>query len=189
MDGFDTNFDQFRINTLAGHFIEELKDARTKMEIDWLRSLLHAAMRVKSEDDGKKFGNMIEFCITVPTDRFLEIRERWRGMTISSGGNIQIFSEDRNQELALLCRERLEVLTEFRTDKSLDPMARLHEVLKERYPGIPITLAFGFNGNPIRISTFSFTFSGTLFGGHGIYFFIWQRSFQLMIACAAQRNR
>lgn len=114
LDGFDTAYDQFRLDAIRMGSAEDLT-SRAHFEIDWLRSLLRLVVAGKSASTNYLF-RMLDFCIAVPKDRYLEIQRierdsyrNWhRGVPLNWSGI----------ELAILLRKRLEVLTGKKTHKN-----------------------------------------------------------------------
>src|SRR5262245_60500158 len=105
------------------------------MQIDCLRSMLHSAIDIKSGTHGKTAAGLIEFCITVPVDRFMEIRKLERDEYIYRWKHSDILWT--GIELSILCRKRLELLTDYMTGRELPPLERLDDILEQQYPGHP----------------------------------------------------
>ena len=71
LDGFDTAFDEFRVTSIRSHD-QGLLRSRAFFEIDWLRSLMGLAIRMKSSVDNYLY-SILDFCLVAPMDRFMEV--------------------------------------------------------------------------------------------------------------------
>jgi energy-coupling factor transporter ATP-binding protein EcfA2 len=153
LDGFDTAFDEFRVNSIRTDDPSNLQK-RAYFEIDWLRSLLSLAIRMKSPNESK-FYSALDFCLVAPMDRFMEVvrieRDSYRNwsrwFTIQWTGI----------ELAILVRKRLEGLVKSQTNDSLSPEQRLQEILAHKqYKHIPYLIEFEFNEQNYSIELFMY---------------------------------
>jgi len=137
LDGYDTLFDEFRKSNFRyydSHNSQEV-DKRTRLEIDWIRSLLNLILEIKeNKSNPKYFYSLLDFCITIPKDRFFEIREFERDSYIYNNR----FTESNwtAQELATLLRKRLERISNYSSEKSSSVEERLKEVLSKNFPNI-----------------------------------------------------
>lgn len=158
LDGFDTAFDAFRLTSIQTHDEVNIR-RRTYFEIDWLRSLLSFIIKAKS-NSSNYFYNSLDFCAVAPMDRFMEVvkveRDSYRywnrWFTIQWSGI----------ELAILLRKRLEGLTEYKTDKLLNPQQRLEQILTHgQFRHIPIDVEFEFNGKNYKMPLFMYVLRHT----------------------------
>ena len=148
LDGFDTLFDDYRIDKsfYGEHEIEE----RANFELDWLHSLFLLINDIKQLNIGdKSFSDKVDFCISTPSDRFLEILNRDRDSYRFLGKHkILIWS---GVELALFLRKRLEVFAE-KEDYKLDkdryshPFDSLIKILEDKYSYLPKDITIELKG-------------------------------------------
>lgn len=137
LDRFDNAFIEYRKSNL---FLQrnnpELFDQRVTYEIYWLTSLLHTILRMKSNHERVPLYSLLDFCISIPQDRFMEIRGKERDSYIFSGRYSPL--KWSAPELAIMLRKRLEVLAGNYTDKNGNNfIERLHEIIRTDYPTIP----------------------------------------------------
>lgn len=158
LDGFDTAFDKFRMESIRINDEENLR-RRAHFEVDWLRSLLSLALHAHDRRDDYFYG-ILDFCIAAPKDRFMEVtrierdsyRHWQRWCTLNWSGI----------ELSILLRKRLEVLTGYRTKEHVSPKERLEEVLSQRaLRGLPAKLDFEYNGKSINLPLFMYVLRHT----------------------------
>lgn len=152
LDGFDTKFDQFRTDSMI-KFPAELNE-RAVFENEWLESLLLLVVEIKHENPVRKFYSLLEFCITVPKDRYLEARNVPRDGYRFIGRSCSL--EWTGIELAILIRKRLEMLVAHKTTKSNSAQQRLEEVHATQFPAIPVSLEFDYHGHQYRIPLFCY---------------------------------
>ncbi len=156
LDGLDRTFDQFR---QSGVRVGESElTSRGFFEVDWLRSILGLVIDAKS-DRQDLFFRRLDFCVAVPTDRFLEINrlerdnyrhsQRWCGLDWSG------------IELAICLRKRAEELSGYKTQDA-SPRMRLEEVLEQRpFSRLPKDLEFEYNGKHIVMPLFMYVLRHT----------------------------
>lgn len=157
LDGFDSLFDMFRRNSISPGVPEELVRLRAKFEVAWLRALLTVALRIRAGDP--EFGHgayLIDFCLTVPKDRFVEVRDTERdGYQYSDRYTALVWS---GPELSILIRKRMERLGGYLTKKvggpRVPPKERLREIWKAKFAHVPQVLDFEFNDRSYRMDTF-----------------------------------
>jgi hypothetical protein len=136
LDGFDTAFDEFRRTGIDHYYADELLEDRAHMEIEWVRSLLHLVMEIKHDyRRPEPFYGLLDFCLTIPKDRFLEIMQIERDSYIYHDRYTEL--NWSGPELAILLRKRLELLTGYRTEKKLDVQQRLSQVIDKNFANIP----------------------------------------------------
>lgn len=168
VDGFDTNFERFRIDTVQGHFPPDIVAFRNDLERDWLKGLLHSVLQLRSND--KIFSGKLDFCIAVPSDRFIEVRgterDAYRYRTITTTVRWT------GIELAILLRKRLEVISGLRADKEKPVLARLEDVLKEGYPNIPFNLQLEYGGTLVEVSLFTYLLRHTFWRPRDILYLL-----------------
>ncbi|HHT9106685.1 MAG TPA: ATP-binding protein [Candidatus Wujingus californicus] len=136
LDGFDTAFEEFRIKTQQKVDDPVEKQRRTEYEIDWLRGFAHVVIDMKSSARKTPLANLADFCATIPKDRFIEIRDYERDSYVYIGKCHEI--RWSAIELAILLYKRLEVLGAWYSDQNKPPHVRLDEMLKTKFPYIPL---------------------------------------------------
>lgn len=157
LDGLDTAFDRFRLDSIRAQDEANLRN-RTYFEVDWLRSLLRLAVKARTNSQDY-FYRVLDFCVTVPKDRFMEIRnvERdsyryWHRPCALTWSGI---------DLAILLRKRLEVLIDHQT-KEGRPRERLDEVLRQKALwDLPVFIDFKYNGKQERMHLFLYVLRHT----------------------------
>jgi energy-coupling factor transporter ATP-binding protein EcfA2 len=158
LDGFDTAFDKFRLDSIREHDEDKMR-RRAHFEVDWLRSLLSLAMQARNRGQDY-FYSTLDFCIAAPKDRFMEVirverdsyRHWQRWCTLHWSGI----------ELAILLRKRLEVLADDKTRKEASPRERLEEILQHKmFRHIPRELDFEYNGRQHKIPLFIYVLRHT----------------------------
>jgi hypothetical protein len=93
VDGFDTNFSDFRMKTIREFGHNEQAEVRNRLELDWLRALLQVVIELKRGRSGLRLADRIDFCLTVPKDRFLEIRDYEKDAIVYQNKVCDIFLE------------------------------------------------------------------------------------------------
>lgn len=167
LDGFDTAFDSFRLESIRTNDEVHLR-SRAHFETDWLRSLLALTVRAKSFKDNY-FYSTLDFCMAVPLDRFLDVvkveRDSYRywnrWFTIQWSGI----------ELAILLRKRLEGIASqnYQTSKDLSPQARLEKILDcKQFKHIPSVISFEFNGKQYSMPLFMYVLRHTFWRPRGL---------------------
>jgi energy-coupling factor transporter ATP-binding protein EcfA2 len=151
LDGFDTKFDEFRTNSIL-KYPQQLR-ARAIFETEWLAALLLTTLDMKHDRRINRFFELLEFCVTVPKDRYLEVRGVRDGYRFT-GKSCSL--EWTGIELAILMRKRLERLTGFETNSALEAEDRLEEVHTKQFPTIPFELQFEYHGHAYRLTLFSY---------------------------------
>ncbi len=151
-DGFDNLFEKFRNNTYA--YKDNNRIIRMNIEKLFLAGFLELIEDVKGNQRGDIFYNHISVCVTVPKDRFLEIKHDKR----DSYTYINRFHEIKwsGIELAIMLRKRLELLYQYRSNKintktnqPYSPVERLNNVIEQTVDNLP-------RETSIRIGTKSF---------------------------------
>jgi hypothetical protein len=152
LDGFDTAFDTFRRDSIIG-YKDQVLAARTQFEIDWLRSFLRLILRIKQSEFGpERLYRLLEFCITVPKDRFLELLRTERD-SYQYGGKYSALNWS-GIELAILVRKRLEALCQYKVERRRLPEHRLADIFRHSLSHIPLELLFTFNGKQYSLPLF-----------------------------------
>jgi energy-coupling factor transporter ATP-binding protein EcfA2 len=105
LDGFDTQFQRFRKNTLREYTNSELYSDRIRLEIDWLEGLFSTIRRCKGPERSSPLAGNVHFCITVPKDRFLEVNREDRDAYQFGGLCLEV--SWTGIELQILLRKRL----------------------------------------------------------------------------------
>lgn len=159
LDGFDTAFDMFRRDSIIKYKDDDVT-VRAIFEIDWLRAFLLLVLDIKEKRRGSnRLYDFMEFCITVPKDRFLELlrterdsyRYTHRYCSLNWSGI----------ELAILLWKRLEELGQHATRKIDSPEERLADVLKEKFAHIPAEISFIFNEKQYTMPLFMYVLRHT----------------------------
>ncbi len=135
LDGFDTLFEEFRIKSQEVEKRDDERRERTRYEIDWLRAFLHVVIEMKSARNRSAFSNLVDFCTTIPKERFIEIRRSERDSYIYIGKCHEI--RWSGIELVVLLRKRLELLGSTMSDSRLRPHKRLEQVLADKFSFVP----------------------------------------------------
>jgi hypothetical protein len=151
VDGFDTNFSDFRMRTIQEFGQSEEAKIRNRLELDWLRALLHVAIELKRGRSNLLLAKKIDFCLTVPKDRFLEIRDYEKDAIVYQNKVCDIFWS--GFELFLMSRKRLESLAGFNTNDRKNLIGRLREVWRSKFRDIPEVVEIDFHGKTIRMET------------------------------------
>ena len=136
LDGFDTAFEQFRTKTQLAIENPDERRRRTEYEIDWLRGFAHVVIEMKSSPKKTPLANLVDFCATIPKDRFIEIRDYERDSYVYIGRCHEI--RWSAIELAILLYKRLEVLGGWYSDRNKPPHLRLDETLKTKFSYVPL---------------------------------------------------
>jgi energy-coupling factor transporter ATP-binding protein EcfA2 len=165
LDGFDTAFDSFRLESIRTNDEMHLR-SRAHFETDWLRSLLALTIRAKS-NSGNYLYSILEFCMAAPLDRFLEVvkvdRDSYRywnrWSTIQWSGI----------ELAILLRKRLEGISSYQLSRDLSPQLRLERILDcKQFKHIPSTISFEFHGKSYSMPLFMYVLRHTFWRPRGL---------------------
>ena len=155
-DGFDSLFEKFRDKTINHYFDDETRKFRKSIEIGFLEGFLALTMRIKSNRKNDTIYKKIDMCVTVPKDRFFEIKEIQR----DSYRYISTFQEIKwtGIELSIMLRKRFEFLYQgkYLSDKDILPQERLMEVIKNLpvLSTLPATSIININNKPYEIDTF-----------------------------------
>jgi energy-coupling factor transporter ATP-binding protein EcfA2 len=134
LDGFDRNFDEFRrIAKRSGRSESDLRDI-VALEKDWVRSLLYLVRTMKRECDQWGLYPLVDFCVTIPKDRCIEIMHDERDTIAYLGRMWEI--KWSGIELAIMLRKRLEILFNYSTsnDDAIDRLLEVFEVGMEKLP-------------------------------------------------------
>ena len=101
---------------------------RTQFEVDWLRGLFHTIMKLRDEFFEKDLVDKIDFCVTVPKDRYMEARKADRDGFIYD--DRMSYLDWRARELLLMIRKRLDVMNNF-YEKEGEAIERLWRVIRK----------------------------------------------------------
>lgn len=127
LDGFDRNFDEFRrIAIRSGRSAADLVET-VALEKDWVRSLLYLCREVKNRRDRLGLFQLVDFCVTLPKDRCMEILRDERD-TIAYMGRIWEIKWT-GIELAIMLRKRLEILFDYCTSKDDSAVERVIQMM------------------------------------------------------------
>ncbi|WP_158282419.1 hypothetical protein, partial [Azospirillum sp. TSO5] len=172
MDGFDTIFDEFRRTTISLERKEPaIYEKRMMLEVDWLRSFLHVVCRMKSNHECSAFYDNIDFCITIPKDRFMEIMRMERDAYNYHGRYINL--NWSGVELAILLRKRLEHVSNYFADKKGSPKERLDQIVAQKYSNIPQYVATFVGGREYKMPLFLYVLRHTFWRPRDILFYYW----------------
>ncbi len=168
LDGFDLEFDSFRKGYLAlpDDSIEKVR--MHDFEVSWLRGLLRTILDFRSGI--LPFSSKLEFCVSIPHDRYIEAREterddfRYRDLATELQWSAP--------ELALLVRKRLERLIDFESNKELDPLDRLEQVLRQDGYQLPNQISMRSGDNVISTSLFKYILRHTFWRPRDLLFIL-----------------
>ncbi len=132
-DGFDTRYEQFRHDTLLLQDPTLVK-FRLNFEADWLRGIIHAVQDIRTNKYHEYLNNTIDFFLTIPKDRFLEIKDIERDAYIYRARYSLIGWTAI--ELMIMLRKRLELI-DAKTDKVSDEIIRYYNFMEQFYPEFP----------------------------------------------------
>lgn len=153
LDGFDTAFEEFRIQTLFEKCDQEEKQRRIQFEVDWLRGFVHVVFAMKAQQMQAPLSDITDFCVTIPKDRFFEIQKYERDSYIYTWRYYEI--RWSAIELVILLTKRLEVLEEWQADKKNKTWPqRLEEILKTRFSYIPLETITTIEDDQHRLPVF-----------------------------------
>jgi len=166
LDGFDTAFYDYRFTSISKFNDKNMSDERTKLEIEWLRSLIQFIMKIKKDIRKEcNFYKLLDFCITIPKDRFSEIENLDRDIDAYYQRYYEI--NWSGIELAILLRKRLEVYSGKKTVKELNPEKRLDIIMQESFPNIPKEVEVIFDSKKYSIPIFLYVLRYTFLEAKG----------------------
>ncbi len=170
MDGFDTAFDEYRVSTIQKFpYDKDIQYQRTVHEIEWLSSFLHVVLRIKSNHENINLYRNIDFCVTIPKDRFLEVRELERDSYNYERKYIDI--NWSGIELTILLRKRLEILGCYYTEKHLPVEDRLDDILAEKFSCIPTYIETDVSSRTYKVHIFLYVLRHTFWRPRDILFY------------------
>jgi hypothetical protein len=154
-DGIDYAFNKFRTESLKAK--EDLNE-RALFEKAWLDGLLRTGLNIKNSKSALlEFGKTIDFCLTIPEDRFIEILVTERDSIEYQGFQYMNWSAI---ELAILVRKRLELINEIRVEKDT-PEKMLDKIMNLKYKYIPNEIETELNGQKYRMPLFGYVLRHT----------------------------
>jgi energy-coupling factor transporter ATP-binding protein EcfA2 len=157
LDGFDNAFENFRKASINNP--SEI-ERRAAFETDWLRSLLHVVLRIRStRRAAPRFYELLEFCMAVPEDRFFDLIALDRDAFRYQGNYAHL--DWSGVELSILLRKRLERYSGYRSSKSKAPEDRLNDVIRNAFPYLPREINFRFNDRQYKMPLFSYVLRHT----------------------------
>ena len=168
LDGFDSNFQSFRFETFRSYRDTELFDARTRFEQDWLSGLIAAVRRCKRRLGTSPLSGRVDFCVTIPKDRFIEFLTYDRDAYEWERKRIDI--SWTGVELAILLRKRLEVYTGQSTSKDELALQRLASILNERFKWLPSRIPIALEKRTIDLDFFQYLLRHTFWRPRDILF-------------------
>ena len=168
LDGFDQRFEDFRTANLSMSASDDEAKQRIHFEICWLKGLLRTVLEYRSSDNVVQ--DSISFCITIPQDRYLEVRSterddyRFRALA----ANLQWSAI----ELSILIRKRLEGLVAMESSKALPPVDRLNEVIQSKDLDLPTRIEMRIGGNVLSMSFFKYLLRHTFWRPRDMMFYV-----------------
>lgn len=172
MDGFDAEFQRFRQRSLDENDQGHDRHQRVEFEIDWLKGLMGAVRRYTAPDDYTPLSNNVDFCFTVPKDRFLEALKDDRDAYEFEGSYLNI--DWTGPELSILLRKRIEYYKGFPSEKGLAPILRLDKLLEMCLPNFPRSIPIRLDTTTKEISTFNYVLRHSFWRPRDVLFY-WAR--------------
>ncbi len=169
LDGFDSAFDDFRRNTLALYNSEEYYSQRLSLEISWLRSLVDTVIRMKSNHERSSLYGSIDFCVTVPKDRFAEVLRVSRDSYNYFGRFINI--NWSGVELAIMLYKRVEVYKGHKTNKELRPHERYNQIMAVMFPQMPNEITITIEKKEWKMPLFLYVLRHTFWRPRDVLFY------------------
>jgi hypothetical protein len=166
LDRFDQKFEDFRRKNLKSNLPEQEAQRRINFEIVWLKGLLRAVLDFRSGDGYVQ--DKIDFCITVPQDRYLEVRQQERDDYRFR--NLATHMQWSGYELAILIRKRLEQLIRKGTSK-VPPLERLNSMLNKDAIGLPLDIEMRNGKNIVSIPLFLYILRHTFWRPRDLMFY------------------
>jgi len=155
LDDFDTIFDTFRRESKDLEITE-----RAKFELNWLRSFLLLVFSIKDSNcKDKQFFSSLDFCITIPKDRYTEIESTERDGYRYNNRTCHILWS--GIELCQMLLKRLEKMTGYKSNESALPNEQLNEVCEKQFKALPKDVTFIFNDKRITIPLFIYVLRHT----------------------------
>ena len=160
LDGFDTHSEDFRITTSHMNPQSEEFKAREEFERLFFRTLLEVATKFKEKEVKDKIGNQIgdvlDFCIVLPKDRYDQIVQDDRDVIKRNFGSLSWSA----LELQELLTKRLECLiTKIDSTYIVDTKGSYEERMNKAlsfFPGLPMSIEMHVNGNVMRMPLFNY---------------------------------
>ncbi len=172
LDGFDASFQIFRQTTNSVHHTSAVFDERNTFERDWLTGLIAAVRRSKRRVGQAPLASKVDFCVTIPKDRFIEILDDDRDAYQLEGRHLDI--SWTGIELSSLLRKRVEAYKEIETDGTLKPLRRLHEALGSALPIIPSMIPVTLEKRTADVGIFHYILRHTFWRPRDVLF-LWGR--------------
>jgi hypothetical protein len=155
LDGFDSAFDEFRRTSNRLRKTDEREALeRNQFELIWLKAFLRIVLEIKQphdDDPGSNLRKLLEVCITVPSDRYEEVKRTERDGFLYL--NKESHLDWTGLELCTLVRKRLEKLCNTSTNGAGRPHEHL-QTLFDELGFLPTELKFDFRGKQIRTPLF-----------------------------------
>ncbi|MGT2436819.1 P-loop ATPase, Sll1717 family [Bradyrhizobium betae] len=172
VDGFDSNFQSFRISTARNYRGTPSFDSRNRFELDWLSGLITATRRCKGREGKTPLAGKVDFCVTIPKDRFIEFVADDRDAYEWESKRVDI--SWTGIELSILLRKRIEVYRRRPTPKRESALRRLRIILEEEFSTIPRTISMVLNKRSVDIQIFQYLLRHTFWRPRDILF-LWGR--------------
>jgi hypothetical protein len=168
LDGFDQRFEDFRNRTRNSGLDEKECSLRLRFEVAWLKGLLRAVLDFRSSDEVVQ--DKVDFCITIPQDRYLEVRQAERDdYRLRS---LAAYLQWSAFELAILLRKRLEALTDTLAARKLGPLERLDQVFASDQLDLPTSIEMRVGKNVITVNLFSYLLRHTFWRPRDMMFYL-----------------
>lgn len=159
LDGFDTHSEDFRIKTSRISDSDEYR-YRNEYEELFFRTLLEVVAKIKNRNTndrvGDAFGELVDFCIVLPKDRYDQIVVTDRDIIKKNFGTLSWSA----QELLEMLTRRMEYLISrvdpnVKINENIDYAVRMNKTL-EFFEGLPTSITMNVNGNTITMSLFNY---------------------------------
>ena len=179
LDNFDTAFEEFR--KTSTHYYKNndklLSQQRSNIETQWLRSLLTLAFKIKKDHSQKNpFYKIIDFCITVPKDRFIDIQSIDRDSYLYNNNYSEL--NWTGIELLILLQKRFETLTDsyiekkdYTIEKEATPTEKFDKIMSTYFPYIPTHVETAINGKKYKLPLFLYVLRHTFWRPRDILYF------------------
>lgn len=172
IDGMDSKFQRFRRDTHRSYRDTDEFWPRIEFEESWLEGLVSAVHTCKSRPAQSHLAGKIDFCVTIPRDRYIELKGGDRDAYVIEDVSSNI--RWSGVELAILLRKRIEAYKATTSDKDRKMLDRLKELLATQFPGIPQKISILVGDRIIDINVFQYVLRHTFWRPRDILL-IWAR--------------
>lgn len=167
LDGFDLDFEQFRNSYILLEEGDQTKESKSEFERAWLTGLLRSVLDVRGANS--LLGSKMDFCVTIPQDRYLEVRSTER----DDYRYRDLAAEIRwtGYELAILLWKRLERLIGYTSSRgNSTPLSRLQEVLDNDQYRFPVNVSISSGKSTVSVSLFKYLLRHTFWRPRDVLF-------------------